>query len=416
MENLSVALQSKVRAISGKHFKMDDFYKGAVIFRNQTVKYDDFVLFYERLTEDQILKVAEILVEVYEKHSTDIQKVEFNHSPTQRSLNNSTDYSAKFVETVLNEKKDALHKLLLLTSGKKFVNASNVELMCELAVAKKEWDRDYSVIFKNPARYTGLKDHYILPGVFQGTMMPNSQGLRNKSFEEEHLESSLRLLAFLSNDSESSTLDHHFTLEFSEAIRTDGALFDFRAFENAAVLMRSEYYSDLPIGMTAAELDALSKILMSSTDYKFPRQVIANRCKAMASKKDRREMSGPGSVWRYMSDDEVESLKVGEHSLKIYSMLSDLSLSISRPPVVYAVFAEVIAMKGEKQALSIGQILESVPSLRNASPYYYEAIVGLISEIFKPENDGLPFAWVAQMSEYSWVLNSDESRKESLSL
>jgi hypothetical protein len=416
MEILSVALRSKVRAAADQCFTMDDFYKGAVIFRNQKVKYDDFTLFYERLTEDQILKIVEILVAVYEKHSPDTQKVEFNHSPTQRSLNNSTDYSAKFVNTVLNEEKDVLHKLLLLTSGKKYLEASNVDLMCELAIAKKDWDQDYSVIFKNPARYTGLKDYYILPGVFQGTMMPNSQGLRNRDFDKDSIQSSLRLLAFLSNDCESKTLEDHFALELSEAIRTDGTLLDFRAFGNATALLLSEYYRDLPMDMTAAELDALSKILMSSSDHKFPKEILANRCKAMASKKDRREMSGPGSVWRYMSDDEVESLKAGEHSLKIYSILSNLSLHISRPPVVYAVFAEIIAVKGEKQVLSIGQILENVTSLRNSSPHYYEAIVGLISEIFKPENDGLPFAWVAQMSEYSWVINSDDSRKESLPL
>lgn len=408
MQMISDDLHRKVKAISGSYFTMGDFYKGCVIFRNRKLKHDDFTLFYEKLSDDQILEIVKILVNVYKTYSPDIQNMEFNYSPVQRSLNYNTDYSEKFLSTVLKQEKDALHKLLLLTSGNKFLEASNVDLMCELAVAKKDWDGDYSLIFMNSARYIGLKDHYILPGVFQGTIIPNNQGRINESFEKESLASSLCLLAFLSNDSESVTLKSHFTLEFSEAIRTNGSLFDFRAFENATALMRSEYYSDLPMDMTARELEALSKILMSSADHKFPKDVLINRSRAMASKEDRRELSGPGSIWRYMSDDEVESLKAGEKIDEINSALSGLSFLVTRPPVIYAMFAEVFAVKGEQQTMLVCEVIKNVKSLMNCTEDFYSALVNLVAEILKPENDGFPFSWIAQMSDHSWVLDYEK--------
>jgi hypothetical protein len=418
MDTLSEEFCRKVEVAFDQSFTMEDFYKGAVSFRNQQVKYDDFTLFYEKLTEEQILKIVEILVAVYADYPSGMQKVEFNYSPTQRSLNSSTDFSAKFVSTVLDEEKDPLHKLLLLTSGKKFLKSSNVDLMCELARVKNEWDEDYSVVFKNNSLYLDLKDHYILPGVTRATLMPGGQDLSIKSFENISIESSVRLLAFLSNCLDTVTLEEHFALEFSEAITTSDALPDFGSFNSISAVMLSENYSDIPKTMTAFELDALSKILIKGNKvYDFPKEIIVNRCEAMANKKSLTERIGPSSILKYMSDDEIESLSSREFAKNVDSMLSErLSIRASRPPVVYAALAEVLSVKGEKQALDVALVLRHVHSKRESTPDFYEAVVGLIAEILKPENDGLPFAWIAQMSEHSWVMNSMDSNKEAVSL
>lgn len=415
METISDELRRKVGAAFDQLFSMDDFYKGAVIFRNQQVKYDDFTLFYEHLTEDQLLKVVEILVAVYANYPVGMQKVEFNYSPTQRDLNSNTEYSAKFVSVVLNEEKDALHKLLLLTSGKKFLKASNLDLMCELARAKNEWDEDYSVVFKNNSLYIALKDHYILPGVTRLTLMPGGQALNLGGFEGISIESSVRLMAFLSKHLDTVTLKEHFALEFAEAVATSDALPNFQSFNSISTLMLSELYNEIPETMTATELDALSKILVKgSTVYRFPEEIIVNRCEAMADKKDLTERIGSGSILKYMSDGEIDALSSKEFARNIDSILSEFSVRLRKPPVVYAALAEVLSVKGEKKALDVALVLNAVPSMRDSTPNFYESVVGLIADALKPENDDLPFAWVAQMSEHSWVIDSFHSEKNTL--
>lgn len=411
MDTLSDEFRRKVEVAFDQCFTMDDFYKGAVIFKNQQVKYDDFILYFKYLTEDQILKVVEILVAVYHDYPTGMQKVEFNYSPTQRNLNSTTEFSAKFVSVVLSEEKDALHKLLLLTSGYKFLTAPNLDVMSELARTKNEWDEDYSIVFKNSSLYIGLKDYYILPGVSRLTLMPGGQGLSIGSFEGISMESSVRLMAFLSKHLDTVTLKDHFALEFSEAVATSDVLPDFGGFNTISLLMLSELYDDLPETMTAPELAALSRILVKgSAVYQFPKEIIVNRCEAMANKKNLTERIGAGSILKYMSDDEVDSLSSREFVRNIDSMLSEFSARIGKPPVVYAALAEVLSVKGEKQTLDVALVLNTTPSMPVTTPNFYEAVVGLIAEILKPENDGLPFAWIAQMSEHAWVIDSFKKR------
>lgn len=412
MDTLSDEFRRKVEAALAGTFTMDDFYKGAVIFRNQQVKYDDFTLFFKYLTEDQILKVVEILVAVYRDYPTGMQKVEFNYSPTQRDLNSNTEYSEKFVSVVLSEEKDAFHKLLLLTSGKKLLKASNLDLVCELARAKNEWDVDYSVVFKNNSLYIALKDHYILPGVTRLTLMPGGQALNLGGFEGISIESSVRLMAFLAKHLDTVTLKEHFALEFSEAVATSDALPDFQSFNSTSILMLSELYNEIPETMTAPELAALSKILLKgNTVYHFPKEIIVNRCEAMAKKGHLIGRIGSASILNYMSDDEVDSLSSKEFARNIDSILSEFSIRLSKPPVVYAALAEVLSVLGEKKALDVALVLNAVPSMRDSTPNFYESVVGLIAEALKPENDDLPFAWVAQMSEHSWVIDSFQSEK-----
>ena len=307
MTVMSRSLEKQMKLIAGKSLKITHAPNcHAVLFNSQMGDQDEFCLYYEALTEFEILEVTKILAEVYSKFPEDTPRVR-RDSASRRDLSGQSESSGQFVGAVLDLEASALHRLLLLTSGNRLLSKENLEIVTILAQSKKD-TRSYPGDLSQGNVYNYLKNIYILPGVSVRTITPGGQSLSIDSDEKNAIEHSARLMAFLANDSKSLTLEEHLRLNLHEAFATRKSLKDFSRINAIRAILLSDY-KEIAYSMTAKELTSLSCILESEMyEGQFPKDILIKRSAAM--EQDIRPLPhfGVDSILRYLSKDEQKSL------------------------------------------------------------------------------------------------------------
>jgi hypothetical protein len=404
MTVLNWLLEAKLRTAVSPSFKVVRK-DNAVFFKNLKIQGDDYTLNCEVLTGFEILKVGEILSEVY-KNFTGIALLNNWDTIGSWYLNQDSELSGEFVDSVVNLEASAIHKLLLLTSGAKLLSKDNLDLVIALAKAKKEeffLPEDLS----DNRLFGFLRKLYIMPGVAARTA--NTAGVApieinfNRKGAVEH---NARLLAFIANDSSEVKLKDHLALDLSEAITTRGSL---RGSEQTNVIqwILMSRYEKLAESMTARELVSLSLILTNDTPrLQLPEDILRNRSKAMERNVQPIDSYGTDSIVRYLSKDEQKRISSATFVENLNYLIKSQDLRAMNPPIIYATLAEVLVVRGEKKVLEVARTLEHLKLSKDRNGAMYEATVALIVEALKPEAVDYPFSWLAQISEYSWVLTS----------
>jgi hypothetical protein len=100
--------------IMGLNFRIVRNKSGYIFFKDMKYR-TNYSLYYVGMSEEQILKIARIIDEVFIHNTRDNR--EQRRDVLTRNLNNPTELSKKFVARVLSLDSSSLHKLLLLTSG-----------------------------------------------------------------------------------------------------------------------------------------------------------------------------------------------------------------------------------------------------------------------------------------------------------
>lgn len=410
MTVMSRSLERRMKAIAGKSLKITQAPNcNATLFRSQMGDEDEFCLYYEVLTEFEILEVTKIVAKVYSDFPEDTPRVR-SASSSKRDLSSSTELSGQFVGAVIDLEGSALHKLLLLTSGNRMLSQENFEMVTILAQVKKQ-ARFYPDDMSQGNVYNYLKNTYILPGVSVRTVMPGGGSISMDSHEKNSIAQAACLMAFLANNSESLTLGEHLNLNLTEAFSTQKSLKDFSGLSAISEVLRLSNYKKLVESMTASELSSLICILDDATlKGQFPETILRSRSAAMESDVRPLTRYGLDSILRYLSKNEQKSLSSMTFSEHLNELLNNRDMKTKVPPIVYAALAEVFAAKGAGKALEVARTLEHLRHSKDRNLKMYEATVAIIAEALSFENDELPFGWLAQLSEHAWVLSSH--RKE----
>lgn len=415
MTVLSWVLQRKIKSVVGKCFKIDhkvslsDY--NAIIFKSQKVAMDEFCLYYEALTEYEILEIAKILSEVCNSFSKPNAPVSWTNAPSTSYLNSHTEASGQFAGAVINLKGSALHKLLLLTSGNRLLSKDNLDLTITLAKIKKKISSFPEDMSTNNNFYNYLKNHYILPGISARTVMGSGASLQMNEIQGTEVESTMRVsairvMAFLANNSESVTLAEHLKLDLPEAVTTRKSLVDLRNLITIQQILMSGY-RELAESMMASELRSLSFILESEFSIgQYPKDILRNRSAAMRKDATPTSRSGRDSIVRYLSDEEKRSLSSLTFVEHVDGLVSSFQMQTQTAAIIYAALAEVFAVKGERKTLEIARELKHLNLAEVRSLEFYEATVGLIALALESETEDFPLSWTIQLSEHSWVLTS----------
>lgn len=414
---MSRSLEKQMKLIADKSLKIAKAPNcNAVLFKSQMGDQDEFCLYYEFLTELEILEVTKILAEVYSSFSKETPRIR-SASADIRELNRNSGFSGRFVGIVIDLEASALHKLLLLTSGNRLLSKESFDLVVTLAQTKKEARFYPEEMSTNSSVYSYLKNLYILPGVSVRTVIPTGESLEMNVASKSSIATTSRLMAFLANDFKDRTLREHLQLDLTEVFTTQKSLADFSKINLIREILLLSDYRELAESMTAKELSSLSYILDYETSRgQFSKHILRNRSEAM--EQDIRPITrfGLDSIVRYLSKDEQKSLSSLTFVQNMDGLVNGNDARIQSAPIVYAALAEVFSVKGERAALEVARSLEHLRISKKRSLKMYEATVAIIAEALIPENDDLPFAWSAQLSDHAWVLTSHLSKKFSESL
>lgn len=412
MTMMTLSLTQKIQKIVSNEFKIERSNRTDMLtFRSKKIPNNPFYLFYEVLTEYEILEVAKILVEVYGNIREVVPRSKFSDSDEPVELNCPEDFSGEFVGEVLDLKASALHKLLLLTSGEWFMSNKGCEDVLTLARAKKEIPLEPNEIATNRRLYTLLKQFYILPGVAPRTFASNADSVETNQGRNS-IETFSRLMAFIVNKFEDVTLGEHLALSFSEGVSTKKTLTGFSQPNKIQNVLLS-CNKDLARSMPASEAISLSFILdkeMSEGD--FPENILSNRSKAMESDVapiSRYEMD---SILRYLSKEEQKALSSATFVEHLNELIENRDIGSKTPPIVYAALAEVLSVKGEKKALEVAKSLTHIRNIQDGNLKIFEATVAIIELALNTETEDFPFSWIAQLNENAWVFNSHLQENE----
>lgn len=420
MTEISWSLERKLNRAVGKSFKVVRLSGNAILFKNQVVEYDHFTLYCDPLAETEVLKVAEILGEVYQNFST-----RWNISASERDLNSDSEESGRIVRAIVNLESSALHKFLLLTSSEEFFPeddseqiAASAEKLIALVKAKKEFCSDTEVLVSSRNLFADLKKLYLLPGVSARSVMPQAQSLDIAPSKMLSVEYLARIMAFATEKAKDVSLEEALAKDFEEVISTQKSLAHFTTVNVIRNLTGSSLYRDLIMSMTCFEAACTGFMVPKLTivsNIALPEVILKNRASAMTKRSEFADITGADSITRYMSVDEHKKLSSATAALTIDGMLRGNQIRAKTDYIVYAAIAEVFAAKGEKIAFEIARELKHLNHLKNSDLRIYAATAFLIAEALKPENDEMPFSWAAQLSEYSWVLTSHiPSEEESI--
>lgn len=414
MTELDVILQVKVQTTVDSEFQVVKKKNGVVCFRSLKLPKHKYLLNYEVLTEFEILEVAKILKEVYSKTSSISvayesfgAKLEDDKAPV--TLNQISESSTKLVKAIIALPASDMHKFLLLTSANRFITFSNPELVISLAKVKNEVEIPSKTVADSYIFET-LRDLYVLPGVTDRTGKVTGT-TTHSNYRQESFEQTIRMMAFLANDSDTQTLGDHLGLKIQDAIVTQGKLNGYERVNTLEILLLSGY-KELMLTMTAHELVSLAKILLQEpVNVCHPQEILKSRCAAMEKDVKRLPYLQKDSIDRYLSKEEQGQIKSQSFSDDVNSFITSRDIKAVNPPIIYAALAEVFAVRGENSVLEVAKVLSHLKTSRDRNRKMYAATVLLITEALKPEAVDYPFSWFAQMSEHAWVL-TDHVRQE----
>lgn len=406
MKVLTREFQNKIEAAAGMNFIVTEIKDNGVSFENVYYKSRSFDLYCEFLTEVEVLGVADLLKEIFES----FPKLATLTEP-KISLNIPRKSSADFVRSVLAIQGSAFHKFLLLTSGRHLLWQMSLYQVISLAEAKQEVCSLQQIAEKTPEQFRTLKRLYILPGVSSKMLIYGA--LHDiDSMDSNMFENTVRLMAFISNNSEIS-FSEHCKLDFNESISTENVLPFFGTISSIQRLLKTRHKA-LAESMNASDLTAFSSFITKSVqEGNFPERILRNRATALASSSDFDPyLSIIESVLSFLSEEEKASLDSLDFEDDLDFHLTRAKIGADTPPIVYAAVAEILVVKGIDKAFEVAREMHHFNSQKDFDLRHYEATVALIAEALNPENDDFPFSWYSQLSEHAWVVNSHLSEKE----
>lgn len=404
MKVLTREFQNKIEAAAGMNFIVTEVKDNAVSFENVYYKSHSFDLYCEFLAEDEILEIAGILNEIFES----FPKLATLTEP-KINLNLPRKSSGDFVRSVLALKGSAFHQFLLLTSGRRLLWDMNVDQVITLAQAKQEACSLQKIVEEDEASFRTLKQLYILPGV-------SSEGFTYRALGTEFLNksevvNSIKLMAFISNNSEVS-FSEHCRLDFAESIATQHNLQFFGEINSIQRLLKSRH-KELAESMNASQLSAFNSFITKSViEGSFPERILRNRAAALALASFSPYEVVMSSVFSLLSDEERSCVESEEFIDDLDLLITSARSDADTPLIVYAALAEVLAVKGIDKAFEVAREMKHFRSEKKFDLKHYEATVALIAETLDPENDDFPFSWYSQLSEHAWVLTSHLSERK----
>lgn len=409
MQVLTPGIQSKIAAAAGVNFTIATMPKDGLFFVHLELNNHNFYLHCEFLSEEEVLKVAAILKEVYDEFPT---MRRFNSLDT--NLNAHKAASSDFVRSVLSIKSSALHKLLLLTSGNYLLWKLSSDRVIALAKAKKELCSDPRVLMDASNLYRDLKNMYILPGVGAKTVIYGDLPSIN-SHSANVIDRTARLMAFIANNSKIS-FSEHVKLDFAESIATQETLPDFSQIISTRRLMDS-HHQEIAESMIASHLCAISSFVTKVVDKGiFPERILRNRAAALTSASLSLDEIGLTSVLSFLSAEERSSFASFSFAENLNSLLRNCKIGAYTPPIIYAALAEVLATRGLNKAFEVAREMKHLKFLQEFDLKIYEATIALIAEALDSEHDEFPFSWSAQFSEHAWVFTAQQADNRELAV
>lgn len=386
--------------------------KSGYLFFEDRKNRTNYSLYYVGLSSEQILVIARILDEVYSFRNLESQSPQKEIQTV--GLNTSTESSRRFVSRVLNLEGSAVHKFFLLTSGANLSSFAEDDLLITLARAKSESCRDESQIFRVKRVFQNLQEVYILPGITDtiGYSIPHI--ILDEAIKRHSLEAISKLLAFIANEDPDLTLKDHLRLENKEAFKTVEKLRLVEVFSFIEEFMaRNLGYSEIVQRLTVTEIHSIS-LLMDEKFTKIPAGFLFNRVIPMAKISDNIRRTRSLAIYftpretRQIGPDIIDEINDAMRQYQLPRRANAL--------LIYSAIAELLMCKDRRKTLDVIHELKHLFSPTHLISPVVEATVLLILEASVIEDDAMPFSWVGQLSEHSWVMSSHISADEELSL
>jgi hypothetical protein len=409
---MHLGLRLKIQLALGRDFRVHQDTSGYIFFKDRRQR-ANYSLYSVGMQDAQILQIAKIVGQVFEKQDKD-NRLRSNHDVPTQNLNSTSELSQQYVARVLNLNGTYLHKFFLLTSGAYLSSPGTDDLLITLAESKVESPYGLEQAEGISRVFETLQEIYVLPGVYAQNSYYTTRQIINAAIMRHSVEMIARLLAFVSNSSNKMTLSEYLRLNDDSAFQTDQPIEGFDRFAFIEMfLSRKREYHELGHKLTSDELYSLS-VLMHEGYQKIPEDFLYSRVTVMAPPPRERRLLRP--VTSYLSKTEL--YKFSQEEMKSINKLTIEAHPKfwATEPIVYAAIAEVLAQKGYKRTLEVLHELMKAEGSRNDSREYTEdsikyteATVLLILEALNSENAEMPFSWAAQMSEHGWTLNSYSS-------
>lgn len=408
-----VAVNGKIlfplKDLVGETFNVRKYAQHSILFVNNRVTdatpKENWHVECQDLPHEDVLKIGQVLKDVYDGMEPEALKG-VSRTDHYQKLNNAGKLSAQYVSFVLNLEGSSLHKYFLLTSGHGIVSTSNISTMMDLARAKHPIQSlDQAAVKDFWRTFLDLEIFYILPGVNEKTESLTGSALNSRMHVTE-LRYKAALLAFLSDKSSDLTLEEHLAKDVSESIQTTRSLSSLASFTCVDELLQGRY-KELGLILKAKDLLNLSTIVSNVNGCEFPEKFLIQIYSKLDHVNKPVNAYKGDSIGRFMTIDEKAN--VGSKAIQQADrFLRGTGTFTKTKSIIYAAFGELFAQLGADKGLEVIRYFEI---LRNESPQgvkLYESIVGLIIETLKPENRDFPFGWIAQLSDYAWVINSEE--------
>lgn len=401
------SLEWKLRMALGLDFRLVKGKSGYIFLKDRKLR-SNYSLYSAILSDDQVIQIAKLVHEVFA--FTFKEKRFSNRDIPTVSLNGVSDLSRDFVTTVLNLESSSLHKFLLLVSGNYLLSSGSDKSILSLAESKPESITYPKSFFISNSTAENFLEFYLLPGVTNTSYHPASRMILNSAILRHSVGFIAELLVFLANDSPVTTLETHLKLgarEIEESSDQRSYMDTFRIIET--LIAASSEYKDLIYTLTAPELKILA-YLMQGDLTKIPVDFLENRVKSMAQLPDDHYLGD--WLLSYLSPLEKNDVSADE--------VEEISNILKRyyhgrggnPTILYAAIAEVFVQKGYRRTLDVLSVIKETFIYFPRPINFVESTVLLILEALNPENDEMPFSWAAQLSEHSWVMNSEENNEE----
>jgi hypothetical protein len=392
-----------------RDFKIIRSESGYLFFEDRKYR-TNYSLYYIGLSSEQILTIARIIDEVYSFRTTEARSPQKEIQTV--GLNSSTESSRRFVSRVLNLDGSAVHKFFLLTSGANISSLGEDDLLITLAEVKSESCRDESQIFRVSRVFQNLQEVYIFPGITDtiGYRIPHI--ILDEAITRHSLETISKLLAFISNEHPDLILKDYLQLENKEAFKTVEKLRLVDVFSFIEEFMaRNPGYSKIVQKLTLTEIHSIS-LLMDENFTKIPADFLSNRVIPMARISDNIRKTrvlnsylSPREI-RQIGPDVVEEINDSLRQYKLPRRANAL--------LIYSAIAELLAYKDRRKTLDVIHELKHLFNPKHLTSPVVEATVLLILEASVAEDDAMPFSWVSQLSEHSWVMSSHVDTEKEL--
>lgn len=354
------------------------------------------------LSETEILDILELIEKAY----SDIDAK--SNQKENLILNDSSLDSAEFLSEVLQIKAPPMMKIILATSGRLAVKNLGLNPALELLNAKLRDHKDEVFKYGNTVAVDSPEwDLFILPGMVPGRQIFLD---RYKSTREEiesvfQIDNITQIVSFATQKNSSVTLDEFLVPEMRR-IKTPAygiSGLSIRAIAKLAKISRSE------IGLlTSDQLKEFLALAELCELDSYPIDVLLARLKLPRVASPHHPRGCRERFIPFFTLDEINQLNL--ESANLNSAQDERLFSIHLHSPVDFLLADVATRKGVSRYVEfcsfISTVRGSIPDWKENAPIAFfnkdfdKYLMKLTGEILKSENDDIPIAWIAAMSEH----------------